>query len=343
MNHLEYIEAHVDRIEDKIRLPTKPLVSVVIVTYNHERFVEDSLEGALKQHTNFPFEVIVADDMSTDRTREILIQYQDQHPDKIRLRLATRNLYSEMPRYPRYGARCAARGAFVALCEGDDYWTDPKKLQKQVDLLEARRDLSFCFTATTFLEEGRVQSERKFSPPGERHTYELADLMRQNFVTTCTVVYRKSMLGEMPHFFWESPVGDWPLFVTLSHSGPIGYIDDITATRRIHELGEWSKLDELEKLECSINTWEPACKYLEPEYQRLCYDFLVRKKKKALIELLRRRMYTEASDIACAAVGNKLKSSERLRNMKDYFILGACSMTFGARISYLVGRALSRI
>src|SRR5574344_2319007 len=116
-----------------------PLLSIVTITYNHEPFIAKTIEGVLMQQVKFPIELIIAEDCSTDGTRAICQQYAEQYPDLIRLITSESNV-GAIANERR--AMLAARGKYIAFCEGDDYWTDPLKLQKQVDFLESHPDYS---------------------------------------------------------------------------------------------------------------------------------------------------------------------------------------------------------
>lgn len=123
----------------------EPLVSICCLTYNHAPYIRDTIEGFLIQKTNFPFEIIIHDDASTDGTDEIIREYEAKYPDIIKPIYETENQHSkELGKVTKitYSAAC---GKYIALCEGDDYWTDPYKLQKQVDFLEENEEYAVCF------------------------------------------------------------------------------------------------------------------------------------------------------------------------------------------------------
>lgn len=118
------------------------LVSIVCITYNHEPYLRKTLEGFLMQTTDFPYEIVLAEDRSTDGTRKICEEYKAKYPEKINYIYRDHNVgYNEN----EYEAMCSAKGKYIAYCEGDDYWTDPLKLQKQVDFLESHPDYSVCW------------------------------------------------------------------------------------------------------------------------------------------------------------------------------------------------------
>lgn len=128
----------------------RPLVSVRTVTYNHEKYIAQCLEGILMQRTNFPFELVIGEDCSTDRTREIVLAYENKYPDKIRAIVSERNVgvAQNALRVMR-----ACQGKYHAFCEGDDYWIDPLKLQKQVYFMEAHQDVTMCFHNALVVKE----------------------------------------------------------------------------------------------------------------------------------------------------------------------------------------------
>ena len=142
---------------DPGRLCSAPLVSVYMITYNHARYVRQAIEGVMAQRTDFAYELVVGEDCSTDETREICLDFQKRHPDRIRVLWWHENVSALGGNGNRVLARC--RGEYVAMCEGDDYWTDPHKLQKQVDLMRAHPSAGECFGGVDFLSEvtGRVE------------------------------------------------------------------------------------------------------------------------------------------------------------------------------------------
>ncbi len=132
------VEVTYQEISDPAVMAKQPVVSVKMFTYNHEPYIAKAIEGVLMQETNFPIELVIGEDCSTDRTREIVLEYQRKHPDIIRVLLWDKNVG---PRKNALKLNELLRGKYVAFCEGDDYWTHPKKLQMQVDIMEANPDI----------------------------------------------------------------------------------------------------------------------------------------------------------------------------------------------------------
>ena len=139
---------------------SSPLLSICCITYNHENFIRQALDGCLMQQTNFPIEIIIHDDASTDNTANIIREYQGKHPHLIKTILQRENQYSAMGFGFISNVFKEAQGKYIALCEGDDYWTDPLKLQKQVDFLEANPDFAICFHNAVVINEDFPEKNR---------------------------------------------------------------------------------------------------------------------------------------------------------------------------------------
>ena len=149
-------------------------LSIVMITYNHEPYIRQAIEGVLMQETFFNIELVIGEDCSTDKTRSICEEYADKFPDKINL-LPTEGNLGMMPNFMR--TLEARTGKYIALCEGDDYWTDSLKLQKQLDFLEENEECVVC--GTRFLEE-KVQNGKKIHTKGRGHTDNLIFTYKDN-------------------------------------------------------------------------------------------------------------------------------------------------------------------
>jgi len=230
----------------KVQRPD-PVVSVCIITYHQARFIEQCLDSALMQQTNFPFEIIVGEDESTDGTREICQRYAEEHPDIIRLFLRQRetSVFYVNDRQVRLNVawtQMAARGKYMAILEGDDYWTDPHKLQLQVDFLESHPECALCFHPVDVIYEGEAKGEMKRLPQHQPKDFStLEDLLVGNFISNISVMYRRGLLSTYPEWFFRVPIYDWPLHILYAQHGLIGYIDRVMAEYRIHPDGIWSQ------------------------------------------------------------------------------------------------------
>jgi glycosyltransferase involved in cell wall biosynthesis len=210
-----------------------PKVSVVSVTYNQERYIRQTLDGFVAQKTDFQFEVIIADDCSTDSTPTIIKEYSDAHPDIFKPIFRKKNV-GVLENF--VDAMRAAKGKYLALCEGDDYWTDPRKLQKQVDFLDTNTSYSLCFHPVTVHFENNERDDY-VSPNFEaKKKFTRKELIERNFIQTNSVMYRKQSYEDMPKKIM--PV-DWYLHLYHAQFGEIGFIHDVMSTYRRHSGGVW--------------------------------------------------------------------------------------------------------
>jgi len=212
----------------------KVLVSVCTITYNHEDYIDHALKGAIAQKTDFDYEIVVGEDCSVDRTRTIVDKYAIKYPAFIKVITSEKNL-GAIPNFIRTLNAC--QGKYIALCEGDDYWTDPLKLQKQVDFLEANHDFAICFhNARKLIQETGDDSRLFFNNP-PKDVFTIMDIIEKNFIPTLTCVYRNKLFKEFPDWYYDAFPGDWPLHILNAQFGKIKYIDEIMGVYRIHEGG----------------------------------------------------------------------------------------------------------
>jgi len=226
-------------------------VSVVITTYNQEAYIAQAVESVLMQEVDFDFELVVGEDCSTDRSREILLDYRKRYPDRVRLFLPEKNVGAKK----NFTSTVAqSRGKYVAMLDGDDYWTHAGKLQRQVDFLEAYSHCTICFHAIRQVHpDGRQNLIR---PPGRRKFYALEDLLvRDNFVPASATMFRRGLFGEFPSwYFTPDTVGDRMLHSLNAQHGPMGYVDEEMAVHRVHEGGIYSMLGAIQQQQVEINT-----------------------------------------------------------------------------------------
>lgn len=220
------------------------LVAIHCLVYNHEPYLRDCFEGFVMQKTNFRFVAIVHEDCSTDNSAAIIREYETKYPDIFRPIYETENQYSKhdgsLGRI--MNAAIDATGAkYIALCEGDDYWTDPYKLQKQVDILEADETLMACCTDCSVVDNSSVILKEKRGGvvkddiPGR---YNLRDFFRDNHqYPTLSVVYRNTHTEEVraKHLHTENAfLGDWTLWICLLIYGDMYYLNEVTCAYRIN-------------------------------------------------------------------------------------------------------------
>lgn len=208
------------------------MVSVVVTCYNHELYIAKTINSFLHQKTNFRVEILINDDASSDNSVGIIKKYQAQYPDLIVTFFQIENQYSKGKKPWLEVLFPFAKGKYIALCDGDDYWTDPYKLQKQVDFMEANSDYSMCFTRyKRYFEDTKL-----FQLSGHNHSrsYNLKDFMYANHAATATVLF-KNIHFDL-NYFSNTPFGDWTLYNLILQNGDAYYMDDVTAVYRRHSL-----------------------------------------------------------------------------------------------------------
>lgn len=210
-----------------------PLVSISCITYNHQKYIREAIESFLMQKTTFAFEILINDDASSDGTADIVRNYEKDYPNLIFSICQSENQYSKGVMISPTFNWPRARGKYIALCEGDDYWTDPYKLQKQVDFLEANEEYSACFHDVDILVKDKYE-RKMFYTQQDILTFEDA---LHFFMPTCSVVFRNSILSiENLKIFNNKKIigGDKLLQLLCFHKGRIHYLDNVMAVYRKH-------------------------------------------------------------------------------------------------------------
>jgi glycosyltransferase involved in cell wall biosynthesis len=214
-----------------------PLVSVAMITYNHEPYIVQAIEGVLMQQTSFDYELIIGEDCSTDNTRAVCLKYQQQYPDKIKVLLPDTN-QGMMPNFMQVLSAC--RGKYIALCEGDDYWTDSGKLEQQANFLEKNPDFSIAFHNVSVIY-GDNRASHSSNPSWQKEISSIDDLACGNFIYTASCVYRNNLFQAFPSWYNTSPVGDYVLHLMNAQYGLIKYFPTVMGVYRVHDNGVWSK------------------------------------------------------------------------------------------------------
>lgn len=236
-------------------------VSICMITYNHAQYITQAIESVLSQQTSFNYKLYIGEDVSSDDTRAICLEYQKQFPDKIEVLPSPTNL-GAIKNFKRTIEAC--RGNYIAILEGDDYWIDEKKLQKQHDFLEQHADYTLCYTNNRWLypDGSEVAVETGHI---EKEFLSVGDLLEKNYVATQTCMFR-SRLFKIPYWFEELYIGDWPLHILNALHGKVKHLPETTAVYRIHEAGIWSKLKNLKKEEHLVKMFESIKQSVPAEY-----------------------------------------------------------------------------
>ena len=253
------------------------LVAIHCLVYNHEAYLRDCLDGFAMQKTNFRFVAIVHDDVSTDGSAAIIREYEEKYPDIIRPISETENQYSKhdgsLERIMN-DAIDTTGAKYVAMCEGDDYWTDPLKLQKQVDILEADETLMACCTNVCVVDNKSVILEEKRSsavvPNNKTGRYTIRDFFKNKHqYPTLTVVYRNAHKKEITSMVqhMENPfMGDWTLWIALHVFGDFYYLNEVTGAYRINPTSVTHTVNRVARAKASRNICNQVADILPKDY-----------------------------------------------------------------------------
>ena len=237
---------------------SRPKVSVAMITYNHERFIAHSIESVLQQQVDFEFELVIGEDCSGDGTRLLVQAYADKHPNVIRTLLPEKNL-GMLKNFAAVVEAC--RGDYIAILEGDDFWTDHRKLARQAEFLDAHPDCALCFhNAVSFWDEcasahsapdSNTTVGQLMCGPATPPRFSQKDFFAGRVVPTCSVIFRRAAVSRFPDWFETLTIGDLPLYVLCTEHGWAGYLPEVMAAYRLHPGGSWSgssKLDQAGRL-----------------------------------------------------------------------------------------------
>lgn len=217
------------------------MVSIVCNAYNHGGYIKDALDGFLIQQTNFTYEILVHDDASTDNTASIIREYEKRYPDVIKPIYETENQYSKGMGKVSEIQFARAQGKYIALCEGDDYWTDAYKLQKQVDILEQHPEVDICAHKTVLVNAETKKTKRYVAPKKETGVIAASDVIEGGggFVATCSLLFRTSLNEKLPAFRKNMPF-DYTLQIHGALRGGMIYLDACMAAYRWLSCGSWT-------------------------------------------------------------------------------------------------------
>ena len=283
---------------------TDPLVSIVCVVYNHGPFLRSALDGFVMQKVDFPFEILVHDDASTDNSAEIIREYEAKYPDLFRAIYQTENQYTKQNiwadiLFPR------TKGKYIALCEGDDYWTDPLKLQKQVDFLESHPQYAMCFGNAMTHWEGIDRPDELFSHIEDRD-YDSDEFSKGWICATATVVFRREVINTALFKRYTSDkkiiTGDLPLWATCATIGRIRGFSDVFSVYRRAQSGFMLSMHAAQRINMGDhrveifkvfgNKYKTSCLHMALVHYRLARNYARKEKDvKNYIKALFRTLY----------------------------------------------------
>ena len=232
-----------EEIMSKWSANAEPLVSIRCITFKHEKYIAKCLEGFLIQETNFPFEICIHDDASPDRTAEIIREYEAKYPKIIKPLYETENQWSKNDSSLTKIVDAMLTGKYIAMCEGDDYWIDSKKLQTQIDYLESHPDCSVVVHHCIRLNDQTGNTEGTFPKFTEERDIPTEEIILGGggLFGTNTMVYRREITEYHKQAFWKvSPVGDFPTILSCTHLGKVHFMPKAMSVYRIFSRGSWS-------------------------------------------------------------------------------------------------------
>ena len=321
-----------------------PKASISLLAYNHERFVAEAIESLLFQEVTFAYEIVVGEDCSLDSTREIVLNYQKKYPDKIRVFLSKKPLNNRQSgRLNLIRNLKACRGEYVALLDGDDYWTSPHKLQKQVDFLDNHPECSICFHPVVKLFEIEDKKKQVIYPPKRKNIYTIEDLLEGNFIPTCSTMFRNELFDEFPDWYFRIPMGDWPLHILNSQHGTIGYLDEVMGVYRIHRGGQWISAGRIQNCLDHIRAYRFFYNCLGQKYGKLI-ELEISRRYYGLAKAYEQQQQKRAAIISFLRcfVANPAKPFVSHRQLLKEILLCACPRSFVGGLSYLKERLLRK-
>lgn len=217
------------------------VVSICCITYNHEKYIAETIESFLMQKTNFNFEILIHDDASTDNTAAIIREYEKKYPEIVKPIYQKENQYSQGKPVSQNNYN-RAKGKYIAICEGDDYWTNPYKLQKQVDYMEKNKECGGCFHAGELINAITKKKVGEIKPFENDRILTAKDtiLGGGGFVITNSILCKADLLKNLPTFYLNAPVGDYPLQILVSMNKYAFYMKNTMSVYRIGIPTSWT-------------------------------------------------------------------------------------------------------
>jgi glycosyltransferase involved in cell wall biosynthesis len=250
----------------------RPVVSVLMVTFNQQEYVSQAIKSVLDQQSRYSLELIVRDDCSTDETRKIVSSYVDRYPSVVRC--ISSNCNRGFQANFLEGLKCCS-GRYVAILDGDDYWTDVNKLNKQVRMLEMNSHCTLCFgQSLEFYDDGIGIS--RVSPQFERIEFTIYDILTWCFIPSSTAVFRNDLQLSIPSWVQHMPMVDWVLWVLLALKGNIVHVKEVLSAYRKHSRGVWTGKTIPEQIQCDEQFYCKMREFLPHEYHEKVEQGLVR-------------------------------------------------------------------
>lgn len=217
------------------------ILTVYCLAYNHEKYIRKTLEGFVNQKTSYEFKVIVHDDASTDKTKDIIAEFQKKYPKIFYPIYQKKNQFSKGVNIFDIFIKPHIDTKYTAICEGDDYWCDENKIQQQIDYLEAHADCSLCVHNTLLINESGNSLHKKINNLATSTNFNTVDIITNRYFHTSSYIYRTELVNVFPKEFRIKNVGDYPLSIYLSLHGYVHYIDKVMSCYRVGSINSWTQ------------------------------------------------------------------------------------------------------
>jgi glycosyltransferase involved in cell wall biosynthesis len=242
-----------------------PIVSVAMTAFNSEKWIARAIESVLMQQTVFPIEIIVADDCSTDRTVAVAQRFCERYPKTVRVLARTQNIGIQRNYYETFEM---CRGKYIAWLDSDDFWTDPSKLQIQVDALENDLSIAVCGHFVRWVTaDNDVKRDFPRLAPGR---YGISEMIRGNFLPSPSVMFRNGVQRDLPQWYFDlAPITDWPIWILAARSGDILMIDRVMADYQLTPNSSFTGQSQLKCTTADVRFYEQVESILPAEFHRI--------------------------------------------------------------------------
>lgn len=274
------------------------LVSISCITYNHEKYIADAIESFLMQKTNFNFEILIHDDASTDRTADIIREYEKKYPELIKPIYQLENQDSKGEDVFIINSK-RAKGKYLAICEGDDYWTDIYKLQKQVEYMENHPECSLCVHGGIIVTASEKKIKKYNRPNKGNKIFNVDEVIAGGggLFLTNSLFFPTEFINNRPAFLNNAPVADYPFAINLSMLGTVFYMDELMSAYRVGDSGSWTSRN-MSNIEKEIKHYNEIANMLDEVnlYTNRKFEKTINwtKNKNQFLLLLNQRKFKEA-------------------------------------------------
>lgn len=273
-------------------MKTSPKVSVLMLAYNQENYIDEAIRSVLLQQTDFNFELVIGNDASSDRTGAKCMEWKNKYPERVVLFNREKNLGLQQNFIQTY-EKCW--GEYIAICEGDDYWTDRHKLQKQINFLDVHPDYSTCIHRVINYYEDK--GTKSLSNGGQKKDTDIIDLAQSNYISNVSSIFRRGLFGPLPQWFAEVSTYDYAIHLLNAQHGKIHYMSKPMAVYRQRSSAIWSEAGTDKKLNIALKIRELLLDYFKEKGNQPVYDTLLDAHTQVALALTRyyesKQMHTE--------------------------------------------------